>query len=326
MERRQLGRTGLHLSLLGFGCGNVGGLMVRGTPAERERAVARALELGVNYFDTAPSYGDLLSERHLGQALRALRVTPHVGTKVRLDAGDLDDVAGAVTRSLEASLGRLGLERVDVLHFHNPLAAARHGHVASTRDVLEAVLPAFDRLRRQGKVGFVGITAIGETEALHQVIASGAVDSAQVFYNLLNPSAGGPEGPGGDGQDFRGLLPLARRHGVGTMVVRALAAGALGGADGRHAIAQPEVAPIASGPTYDADVRRAQVFRRLVTDGLAHSLAEAAYRFVIAHEAVTTVLVGSSSLDHLEQAAEAIVRGPLPAPALARIAAIHRAG
>jgi len=69
MEYRTLGKTGVRVSVQGFGCGNVGGLMVRGTPAGRERAVARAIELGVNYFDTAPSYGDGLSERHLGQAL-----------------------------------------------------------------------------------------------------------------------------------------------------------------------------------------------------------------------------------------------------------------
>ena len=73
MEYRVLGRTNLRVSALGFGCGNVGGLMVRGTRAERERAVARALELGVNFFDTAPLYGDGVSEEHLGETLQASR-------------------------------------------------------------------------------------------------------------------------------------------------------------------------------------------------------------------------------------------------------------
>ena len=71
MDLRRLGKTGLTVSTLGFGCGNVGGLIIRGTPAERERGVARAMELGVNYFDTAPSYGDGESERNLGQVLKA---------------------------------------------------------------------------------------------------------------------------------------------------------------------------------------------------------------------------------------------------------------
>ena len=81
MDLRSLGATGLEVSTLGFGCGNVGGLMIRGTPADQERAVARAVELGVNYFDTAPSYGDGESERNLGRVLRTRPAPVLVGTK-----------------------------------------------------------------------------------------------------------------------------------------------------------------------------------------------------------------------------------------------------
>jgi aryl-alcohol dehydrogenase-like predicted oxidoreductase len=84
MEYRVLGRTGLRVSALAFGCGDVGGLMVRGAPADRERGVARAIELGINYLDTAPSYGSGESEKNLGQVLRALRPSVIVGTKWRL--------------------------------------------------------------------------------------------------------------------------------------------------------------------------------------------------------------------------------------------------
>ncbi len=118
MERRTLGRTGLRVSALGFGCGNVGGLMVRGTAADQERAVARALELGINYFDTAPSYGDGESERNLGRVLRTLRPDVFVGTKFRIQPDERGRVAEAVAASLEASLRRLGLERVDLLQLH----------------------------------------------------------------------------------------------------------------------------------------------------------------------------------------------------------------
>ena len=127
MEYRVLGRTSLRVSALGFGCGNVGGLMVRGTPAERERAVARALELGVNFFDTAPAYGDGVSEQHLGQALQALQAQCLVATKVRLGADGLADPATAVTRSLETSLRRLRRDRVDLLQLHDPVRATRAG-------------------------------------------------------------------------------------------------------------------------------------------------------------------------------------------------------
>ena len=74
----------MRLSILGFGCGAVGGLMVRGDPADQERAVARALEAGVNYFDTAVAYGDGESEKNLGRILRKLKPADAiVGTKVR---------------------------------------------------------------------------------------------------------------------------------------------------------------------------------------------------------------------------------------------------
>jgi len=84
VEKRRFGRTGLDVSVLGFGCGAVGGLMIKGTPADQERAVARALELGINYFDTAQMYGNGESERNLGRVLQQLKPAVYVGTKVRL--------------------------------------------------------------------------------------------------------------------------------------------------------------------------------------------------------------------------------------------------
>src|SRR5581483_10750636 len=171
MELRALGRTGLRVSALGFGCGNVGGLLVRGTPAERERAVARGLELGITYFDTASIYGDGLSEQHLGQALRALGAAPLVGTKVRLAPSDLAAMPAAIERSTEASLRRLGMERVDLMQFHNPIAVDRRGSSVSAKDLLETIVPALARLVQQGKARFFGVTALGDTRALLDVVA-----------------------------------------------------------------------------------------------------------------------------------------------------------
>src|SRR3981189_2035061 len=102
MEYRTLGRTGLRVSALGFGCGDVGGLMVRGTPAERERGVARALEHGINYLDTAPAYGSGESEKNLGQVLRALKPAAIVGTKWRLAAAALADGGRGVAPRVRA--------------------------------------------------------------------------------------------------------------------------------------------------------------------------------------------------------------------------------
>src|SRR4051794_1516926 len=102
MQFRVFGRTGMQLSVLGFGCGAVGGLMVRGDPADQERTVARAIAGGVNYFDTAVLYGNGASEQHLGRVLQRLKPADVVvGTKVRLQPGESGRVAGAVAMSLE---------------------------------------------------------------------------------------------------------------------------------------------------------------------------------------------------------------------------------
>src|SRR6185312_12090137 len=105
MQMRAFGKTGLQLSVLGFGCGAVGGLMVRGEAADQERTVARALAAGVNYFDTAVQYGDGLSETNLGRVLRSLKpANAVVGTKVRLPAAAFGDIGKAIVASLEGSL------------------------------------------------------------------------------------------------------------------------------------------------------------------------------------------------------------------------------
>jgi aryl-alcohol dehydrogenase-like predicted oxidoreductase len=322
MQSRSLGKTGLTVSTLGFGCGNVGGLIIRGTPAERERAVARAMELGVNYFDTAPSYGDGESERNLGRVLKALKARVQVGTKFRLDPHDLHDIPGAVARSLDQSLKRLAMERVDLFQLHNRIESARGTGALSLGDVLNEVVPAVQKLRQQGKVGFCGITALGETRALHQAIDSGTIDTAQVCYNLLNPSAGFAVPSGFPAQDFGGLLNRTRARRMGVIVIRVLAAGALSGVEARHPVAVPSVDPIATAPDYRTDVTRAQRLGALVREGHVENLIEASIRLAVSSDAVSTVLVGYSSLEHLEAAAAAVNRGPLPPAALQRLGAL----
>ena len=171
MDMRAFGRTGMHVSILGFGCGAVGGLMVRGDPADQERAVAGAIAAGVNYFDTAVLYGNGESERNLGRVLRDLKATNViVGTKVRLPSEQFGRIADAVATSLDGSLARLSRDHVDIFHLHNAITEAGGGDTLSVRQVLEDVVPAFERLRQQGKTRFLGLTAIGDTNALHRVI------------------------------------------------------------------------------------------------------------------------------------------------------------
>jgi aryl-alcohol dehydrogenase-like predicted oxidoreductase len=324
MERRVFGRTGLELSVLGFGCGAVGGLMVKGGAAEQERAVARAIELGINYFDTAAMYGNGESERNLGRVLQTLKPDIVLGTKVRISAAEQGDIAGAVTASIEASLTRLRRDHVDLFQLHNHITAAGGEEGLTPRQVLDEVVPAFERLRRDGKTRFFGITAIGDTAALHRVADAGAFDSAQVPYNMLNPSAGEAVAAGYPGHDFGNLLAHTKTAGIGVIAIRVLAAGALSGSAVRHAYGSANVAPIGSGREYGVDVARARRFDPLVREGLATDLIEAAIRFAVAHRAVTTALVGYSTLEHLEIAAAAAGKGPLPAAARDRLRALQQ--
>jgi aryl-alcohol dehydrogenase-like predicted oxidoreductase len=319
MDYRELGRTGLRVSTLGFGCGNVGGLLVRGTPAERERAVARGIELGINYFDTASIYGDGLSEQHLGQALRALRAEVLVGTKVRLTPSDLASIPAAIERSTDESLRRLGMERVDLMQFHNPIAVDRRGTSVSAKDLLQTIVPTLARLVERGKLRFFGVTALGDTPALQEVVDDARIHTAQVCLNLLNPTAAVEAPAKFPAQDFGRLLPRCRQRGIGTIIIRVAAGGALSGVETRHPIASPPPEPIASGADYATDVRRARRLQPLVDEGHAESLVETSLRFAVGAEGVSTVLLGYSSLDQLEYAAKCVAKGPLPAATLGRL-------
>lgn len=319
MERRRLGRTGLQVSILGYGAGAVGGLFTKGAAADQERALARAIEAGINYFDTAPIYGNGESERNLGRALKALKADVVVGTKVRLVAEHRNDVASAIVRGMEDSLKRMGRDHVDLFQLHNPLAAQDAGDRLAIDIALEQVAPAMEKLKASGKTRFIGFSGVGEPPALLRAVESKLFDTVQVVYNALNPSAGGPIPAGAPGLDYGRLLDKAKAADMGTIVIRALAGGALSGTTDRHPLAMQDVAPIGSAPDFAADVARARQLEPLVNDGVAGSLTELGERFVISHPAVSTMLIGYSTLEHLEAAIAAVEKGPLPDSALKRL-------
>jgi L-galactose dehydrogenase/L-glyceraldehyde 3-phosphate reductase len=317
MEMRMFGRTGIRLSVLGFGCGAVGGLMVRGDPPDQERTIARAIDAGVNYFDTAVQYGNGESEKNLGRILQKRKpANAVVGTKVRLPSASFGRIADAVAKSLDQSLTRLRRDRVDIFHLHNAITQAGGGEALSVQQVLVEVVPAFERLRQQGKTRFLGLTAVGETKALHQVIDAGAFDSAQVVYNMLNPSAASELPPNYPAQDYGRLFDHTKKAGVGVIGIRVLAGGALSGSTERHAIASPPPEPIGSAMNYEADVVRARRLMPLVKEEFAASLTEAATRFAISHAAIGTILVGIATPQQFDEALAAVQKGPLPAAAL----------
>lgn len=323
MERRTLGRTGLKVSLLTFGCGAVGGLMTKGRPEDQRTAVVRALEAGVNIFDTAPLYGDGASETNLGRILAELRPDIVLATKVRLAADEKRSIASAVSASLDRSLARLGRDHVDLFQLHNSVTSSGEGADLSPEEILQEVLPAFERERQKGRVRFIGITAIGETAALRRVIDSAAFDTAQIVYNLLNPSAGSRVPAGYPGQDYGNLLGRAQAVGMGTIVIRVLAGGALSGTEARHPLGMPVVAPIGSGADYATDVARARAMVPVADVATGGDPVELAIRYAAAHPDVSTFEVGIATVAEFEGAVAAVEKGPLADDVLARIGQVQ---
>ena len=248
--------------------------------------------------------------------LKSLNPEIFLSTKFTVLPEHRKNIAEGIAQSLEQSLRRLGRENVDLLQLHNRIASSGSDRPLDASTVLDQVVPALQELRQQGKIRFFGITALGDTPALQKVVDSGAFDTAQICHNMLNPSATTGLPPGFPAQDFEKLAIRAQAAGMGTIGIRVLAGGALSGAETRHPIGAVSVEPIASGPDYRTDAQRALAFQALVAAGYARSLIEAALRFAFASDAISTVLVGTSSLDQLETAIACANRGPLTRAAL----------
>ncbi len=333
MQQRALGKTGLRVSALGFGAGAVGGLLVRGDRAEQKRAVTRALEAGVAYFDTAPSYGDGRSEENLGRVLGELGAWPDVvvGTKVRLQPADLADPVAAIQRSCEASLRRLGRASIDLLQLHNPIVAGDSGGepgIGSSRglpvDVVTGlVAEGMQALVSRGSVRHIGITGLGDTPAVQTAATGGRFATVQTYFNAANPGAG-YAGASGGAQDFAGLIGAAATAGRGVIAIRVMAAGALAAHRDRHPNAGDPGPVLQRGGEYDRDLDRARVIHEVAVELGCDSPLELALRFALTTPGISTALVGFSDLGQLEDALRWTRRGPLPGDAARRIVELAR--
>lgn len=326
MEQRALGRTGLTVSALGFGCGSVGGLMVRGDADDQQRAVARALDAGISYFDTAPSYGNGRSEENLGRVLTELGAHGRVavGTKVRLSAEERGDPIPAIRRSLEESLRRLGREYVDLLQLHNPITSGAEAGGLPIGEVLGRVAEGMRGVVAAGLTHHAGFTGIGAPPALRDAAGSGAFATMQAYINALNPSAG-YAGAAGGGQDFGGLAGQASEAGVGVIAIRVLAAGALSGSMERVPNASPMGGtPLVRGGEFERDVARAAGLAGIATAWGLESTVEMGVRFVLSVPGVSTVLIGYSDMQQLDDAIRWAERGPLPREAVRQVVAAAR--
>jgi aryl-alcohol dehydrogenase-like predicted oxidoreductase len=309
MEQRTLGRSGVTLPVIGFGCGPNAQLMVGSDFELQQKTVAHALELGVDFFDTAALYGNGLSERNLGRALHELGATPIVCTKVLLDVSDYDDVRGGVLRSVESSLERLHLASVSSVMLHNRVASSRDvvtegsGVTISLDDVFgpRGLVEAFDELRHEGITTAAGFTSFGgEPSAIRELIESGSFDALNASFNVVNPSALRPAGPHLGEEDYEQVIAAAGAAGMGVMAIRVLSSGAL-------------LSPLADSK----DGRLAAI-----AEELGESVVGFAIRYVLSTSDVTSAIMGISEPRHLDDAVEAASRGSLDSATITRIEAI----
>jgi aryl-alcohol dehydrogenase-like predicted oxidoreductase len=335
VKYRQVGNTDLRVSEIGFGCGGNAGLMVRGSPVEQRRVVAQAVELGVNYFDNAPDYGNGLAEENLGWVLKELKIRPFITSKVEVRHTDLGDIAGHVVRSTEESLKRLGVDCLDILQIHNgpapspPQLEGRSYTQLWIEDYLRpgGALEGLQRVLRDGKARYVGFICRGNDAYLvRQLLDTNLFHMINVPYTLLNPTAGmtKPKGLEVD-RDFGGVITYAYEHGVGTAIYSPLAGGLLtdhivSGGD-RHALAASRNT---ASEAYRRNLDMTRALSFLACEGM-HTLAQAAFRFILMHTGVTVVLGGFSAMDHLEELVPVSGAGPLAPELMARVEMVWRA-
>lgn len=329
MQYRRLGDTDIEISEIGFGCGNTAGLMIWGEPEDRVRAAQHAMDLGINYFDTAATYGQGQSEENLGPVLKELREKPLVGSKVALQEEDLGDIRGAVKKSVERSLRRLGLETLDIVHLHNRVITERKpgAHLAigtlMTYDEMlgeGGVQEALEDLQREGKLRYFGFCAFGgDPPVYNRIVDEGRFKSLLVFYNILNPTSARTVPAPFDQHDYGQVLPRAKAKGIGTVALRVLEAGALSGNAAPHDLNR-------GGPSSDPDwvknAERALALKPLLRDG--ENLAQLAIRFALANQDVSTVLVGFSDLSQIDEAVACVGRPGLSPEDLAFVEKLYQ--
>lgn len=302
MEYGPLGSTGMRVSLAGLGTGGANRFGQARGAGEREarRLVRGALDLGVNYFDTAQNYG--MSENLLGAALAGVARSEYlVATKYAYRHPDGSLLAEAdVEAAIRASLRRLRVECIDVFQVHS-LARADYDEVASRH------VPVLERAREAGLIRAIGVTEsfAGDDprhEALEHAVDHGNFDVVMVGYNVLHQTA------------ERHVLPVAQRRGIGVVVMAAVRR-----VLGSRELLEGLIAELKESGRIDAgSVPDIDPLGWLV-GGASPSVPSACYRYVAGQSAVSTVLTGTFDLAHLIENVEAIGTGPLPPEQVTRL-------
>jgi len=300
MDYTVLGRTGLPVSVMGLGCGGHSrlGMATGKTEAEAVAVVQKALDLGINFIDTAEGYG---TESAVGQGLEGKRREAVVlSTKVGPRREGRLATGGEIKERAAACLRRLRTDYVDVLHLHGVAA----GDYAYARSEL---VPALLELRAEGKVRFLGVTEAFASDPQHRMLTPALEDDCwdviMAGFNLLNQSA------------RERLFVKTQEKGIGVLCMFAV----------RRALSQPAALQellrdlaaqgLVDANAYDPDAP----LDFLLQDGSATGLPDAAYRFCRYEPGIHVVLSGTGNPEHLEANAASLTRPPLPEPHVERL-------
>lgn len=301
MEYTTLGRTGLKVSVAGLGCGGPSRLGMRNDPQSANHAIAmvkQALDVGVNFLDTAQNYG---TEPIVGKAIAGFsRDKLVISTKKTLPPADHASPETEIIKGLEQSLKLLNTDYVDVYHLHG--VEPKDYEFAKNR-----LMPAMRRLKEQGKIRFIGVTEGFVVDPSHTMLQESLRedlwDVVMVGFSLLNPSA------------RKTVFPLTKNNGIGALDMFAV----------RRALSQPgrlkEVcAELAqNGATAKDLLDENDPLGFLLRETDAGSLPEAAYRFCRHEHGVDVVLTGTGNPAHLKENVSAILKPPLPKAALDKL-------
>lgn len=323
MKHRAFGGTGIQVSEIIFGAGSVGGILIQKDDATKRDALRRAFAGGINWVDTAAQYGNGKSEEALGWLLPEFAATagatPYLSTKIQLDVENLNDIPAQVEERVMAGLTRLKRTSVDVLQLHNRIGTKAGGRVMTVDQILgkNGVADGLERLRKKGLFRYMGITALGEAASVCEVIRSKRFHSAQVYYNLLNPSAGRSMPKAWTGHNLSGIIDACRSNKVAIMAIRIFAAGIIATDErtGRESV-------VTANTSIEEDQRKAKAVFDVI--GSNHGTrAQVALRFVLSNPDVSCAIIGSAEPQHVDDALQAAAMGPLPADVIARLDALY---
>ena len=301
MDFTTLGRTGLKVSVAGLGTGGFSrlGLATGGTEAQAAALIQQAIDLGVNFIDTAPVYG---TEAIVGRALKSIpRQSIVLSTKIKRIGTTYTQAQ--VIDSLDNSLRLLGTDHVDVLHLHGVLPS-------QYRHVQDDIIPALLEQKAKGKFRYLGVTEQATEDYRHETMMKaaqdGVFDVVMVAFHMMHQSA------------RRDVFPLTLKHKVGTLLMFAV----------RSMFAKPErVAAVmhdlaANGQVDKSLGETAEPLAFLTRDGGAATITEAAYRYVRHEPGVDVVMFGTGNAEHLRANIASILKPPLRAADRERLAAL----